>query len=307
MANAIETSDLTRRFGRLEAVNGLDLSVPAGAIFALIGPNGAGKTTTIKLLMNLVRASRGSAAVLGVDSRRLGPREFQRIGYVSENQHQSEWMSPGELLAYLRPLYPRWDEGLCATLLRELGLPSQSKLETLSRGMRMKAALVASLAYRPELLVLDEPFTGLDPYVREELVRTLLDRDRSGAWTVLVSSHDIAEVERLADWIGFLQGGRLAFAEPVASLLGRFRLVEIVSSDAAAPKPVTAPFWIHQGITGHTLRLIDTRHDAPDAAARLAAAYPGASMRISPLSLRDIFVALVRPAPFQPLPPAAVS
>src|SRR5512145_3260748 len=165
MTHAIDTSALTRRFGRLDAVNGLDLQVPAGSVFALIGPNGAGKTTTIKLLMNLVRPSRGRATVLGVDSRRLGVREFQRIGYVSENQKLPDWMTTGELLDYCRPLYPTWDETFRQKLQRDLDLTSAVPLRKLSRGMRMKAALLASLAYRPELVVLDEPFTGLDPLV----------------------------------------------------------------------------------------------------------------------------------------------
>ena len=215
MTIAIETFDLTRRFGRTEAVNGLNLQVPAGSIFALLGPNGAGKTTTLKVLMNLVRATRGRATVLGVDSRRLGPREFQRIGYVSENQRLPEWMTPGQLFDYCRPFYPSWDNALQAKLESDLGLTSRAPLRTLSRGTRMKAALLASLAYRPDLVVLDEPFTGLDPLVRDELVRGLLEVSGERPWTVLISSHDIDEVERLADWVGFIKDGRLLFAEPV--------------------------------------------------------------------------------------------
>ena len=112
MEHLIETDGLTRTFGRLEAVKGLDLRVPAGSIFALIGPNGAGKTTTIKLLMNLLRPTRGQARVLGVDSRRLGAAELRRIGYVSENQRLPDWMTIDRLLDYCRPLYPSWDEAL---------------------------------------------------------------------------------------------------------------------------------------------------------------------------------------------------
>ena len=119
MTTAIETFDLTRRFGRTEAVNGLNLQVPAGSIFALLGPNGAGKTTTLKVLMNLVRPTRGRATVLGVDARRLGPRDFQRIGYVSENQRMPDWMTPSQLFDYCRPLYPTWDNALQARLESE--------------------------------------------------------------------------------------------------------------------------------------------------------------------------------------------
>ena len=171
MTSAIETFDLARRFGRLPAVDGLSLRVPTGSIFALVGPNGAGKTTTIKLLMNLVRPTRGRAIVLGADSRRLRPSDLQRIGYVSENQRLPDWMTPDELLGYVRPFYPTWDEALRARLQASLGLTATVPLRAASRGTRMKAALLASLAYRPELVVLDEPFSGLDPLVRDELVR----------------------------------------------------------------------------------------------------------------------------------------
>jgi ABC-2 type transport system ATP-binding protein len=294
MTSAIETVDLTRRFGKLEAVESLNLQVPVGSIFALVGPNGAGKTTTIKLLMNLVRPTRGKASVLGADSRRLGPPDFERIGYVSENQLLLDWMTPDQLLDYVRPFYPTWDEALCRKLQMDLGLTPRAPLRTLSRGARMKAALLASLAYRPELLVLDEPFTGLDALVRDELIRALLELPGEHPWTVFISSHDIEEVERLADWLAFIDRGRLIFAEPVSSLLNRFRLIEVIAADGVTAKRSMAPGWLLQGVAGRTLRFVDTDHGAPGALERIALAYPGAEIRALPLSLREIFVALAR-------------
>src|SRR5687768_10958689 len=132
--NVIETGGLARRFGRLEAVRGLDLNVPAGSVFALVGPNGAGKTTVIKLLMNLLQPSAGSARVLGVDSRSLGVPQFQSIGYVSENQQLPEWMTPGQFFGYCRPFYPGWDRDLERHLQRQLALTSDAKIRSLSRG-----------------------------------------------------------------------------------------------------------------------------------------------------------------------------
>ena len=302
MTTAIETVDLTRRFGRTEAVNGLTLQVPAGSIFAFLGPNGAGKTTTLKMLMNLVRPTRGRATVLGVDSRRLGPRDLQRIGYVSENQRLPEWMTPAELFDYCRPFYPTWDDALRQRLESDLGLTSRAPLRTLSRGTRMKAALLASLAYRPDLVVLDEPFTGLDPLVRDELVRGLLEVSGERTWTVLISSHDIEDVERLADWVGFIKDGRLLFAEPVAALLERFRLVEVVSREDTPAVMPADPRWLPHGSAGRTLRFVDTRHDAPDADSRIASAFPACDIRTSPLPLREIFVTLARGASLGPAP-----
>jgi len=294
MTHAIETHGLTRRFGHLDAVNGLDLAVPTGSIFALVGPNGAGKTTTIKLLMNLIRPTQGSATVLGASARGLGAADFRRIGYVSENQRLPDWMTPAQLLAYCRPLYPSWDDSFCARLSTELALDATAPLRSLSRGTRMKAALLSSLAYRPELVVLDEPFTGLDPVVRDELVRALLELPAEKPCTVLVSSHDIEEVERLADWVGFIERGRLMFAEPVASLLTRFRLVEVVGEANTTLPFVSRDDWWLQGTAGRTLRFIDSTAGGAGRDQEIAQAYPGCSVHASPLSLREIFVSLVR-------------
>src|SRR5580704_966320 len=213
--NVIETNDLSRRYGRADALHGLNLSVPAGSIFAFIGPNGAGKTTTIKVLMNLLEPTGGMARVLGVDSRRLGPREREKIGYVSENQKLPDWMTVRQLLDYCRPFYPTWDRDLEVKLLRQFELPPDRKVRHLSRGMMMKAALLTSLPYRPKLLVLDEPFSGLDPLVRDEFVRGMLEVSLQSEWTIFISSHDINEVEQLADRVGLIDGGRMLFAEPI--------------------------------------------------------------------------------------------
>src|SRR6266542_6249501 len=139
----IVTDRVSRRFGYLDAVREVSLTVPAGSICGFIGANGAGKTTTLKLLMNLIRPTSGRATVLGVDNRQLGPRQLAQIGYVSENQELPDAMTVRALLAYLRPFYPTWDDALCERLRRLLDLPLDQRLRTLSRGMRMKATFVA--------------------------------------------------------------------------------------------------------------------------------------------------------------------
>jgi ABC-2 type transport system ATP-binding protein len=243
MPAAIDARQLTRRFRHTDAVRDLSFSVPEGAICALLGPNAAGKTTTIKLLMNLLRPTQGAVAVLGRDSRLLDAAALQRIGYVSENQRLPDWMTPAQLFDYCRPLYAGWDPALARTLREMLGLAEERPLRQLSRGTRMKAALLASLAFRPALLVLDEPFTGLDPVVRDDLIEALLRPPGGRPWTVLVSSHDMHEVERLADRVVFIEGGRLLLEEPVDSLLARFPsqslrdiFVTLARSAAGAPR-----------------------------------------------------------------------
>jgi ABC-2 type transport system ATP-binding protein len=292
--HAIETVGLTRRFGKLEAISGLSLSVPTGRIFALIGPNGAGKTTTLKVLVNLLKPTSGSARVLGIDTRHIDRSILQRIGYVSENQRLLDWMTPTELFAYCRPLYPNWDDELRHRLQRDLRLSSNARLRDLSRGTRMKAALLASVAYRPELVLLDEPFSGLDPLARDELADALSMMASERPFTCLIASHDIDEIERLATWVGYIDQGRVLFSEPVAALLKRHRLVEVgTPGGGSIPRPAQEG-WLVQGAAEGVLRFIDAHHDAPDAMDRIVAAYPALSVRTSPLSLREIFVAMAR-------------
>jgi ABC-2 type transport system ATP-binding protein len=291
--NIIETQNLTRRFGRTEAVHGLDLAVPAGSVTALLGPNGAGKTTTLKMLMNLVQPTAGTARVLGVDSRKLGERELAQIGYVSENQQLPLWMSVRQFLDYCRPFYPTWDRELEKTLLAQFALPEDRKLKHLSRGMLMKVALLSSLAYRPKLLVLDEPFSGLDPVVRDEFVRGVLEVSVLGEWTVLISSHDIEEVERLADHVALLEQGQLRLSEPTETLLGRFRRVEVTD----APEGVEpGQGWLEWQRTGALTRFIETSYagEATEDGWRLR--FGDVAINSMPMSLREIFVTLTRPA-----------
>jgi ABC-2 type transport system ATP-binding protein len=210
MKIAIHIEDLRKRFGRTDALNGVDLSVPEGAIYALVGPNGAGKTTLIKALMNIIRPTSGHASVLGLDSRRLMGKAFNFIGYVSENQDLPDGMTVGAMLGYLRPFYPTWDLALEKQLLQLFDLPLNRKLKHLSRGMRMKAAFAGSLAYRPRIIVLDEPFSGLDPLVRDELIESLLDR--SPETTIFLSSHDLTEIESFASHVGYLEQGGVLFS-----------------------------------------------------------------------------------------------
>ncbi|HEX2852356.1 MAG TPA: ABC transporter ATP-binding protein [Opitutaceae bacterium] len=289
--NIIETDNLTRRFGRTEAVHGLTLSVPAGSVCALLGPNGAGKSTTIKMLMNLLPSTAGSARVLGVDTRKIGERERRQIGYVSENQQLPLWMTVRQLLDYCRPFYPTWDRDLEKTLLTQFALPEERKLKHLSRGMLMKAALLSSLAYRPKLLVLDEPFSGLDPLVREEFVRGVLEVSATGEWTVLVSSHDIEEVERLCDRVVLLDAGRKRVDETTFDLQARFRRVEVTGAPAGARPAPTMLGWEQAGAL--------TRFIASDYAGETTErvwrdVFPGATLTAQPMALREIFLALAK-------------
>ncbi|MGA9626930.1 MAG: ABC transporter ATP-binding protein [Bryobacteraceae bacterium] len=291
MSSPIRTQKLSKAFRRTDAVRELDLEVPAGSIYGLIGPNGAGKTTTIKLLMNILRASSGSAEVLGVDSRRLGPKQLARIGYVSENQELPEEMTVDYLLRYLKPFYPAWDETLANEMARQFDLPRDRELRHLSRGMRMKAALAASLAYRPELIILDEPFTGLDALVRLELIQGLLER--ADGTTILISSHDLAEIESFASHIGYIEEGRLRFHEEMSTLAERFRQVEVIfETPPALPKDWLAA-WTQPQTASAVLRFVDRQFDPERTPAEIRRLFPEArNIACTAMPLKDIFVAL---------------
>jgi ABC-2 type transport system ATP-binding protein len=294
MEPAIATSNLTCRYGRTDAVRDLTLTIQPGSLFALLGPNGAGKTTTVRTLMNILRPSSGRATVAGVDSRLLGPRELAAIGYVSENQKLPAWMTVAELFAYCRPFYPTWDDALCRTLTAAFALPLTTRIGRLSRGMRVKAALVSSLAYRPRILVLDEPFSGLDPVVRDDLVHGVLELAGQEQWTVLLASHDLDEVERLVDTVAFLDAGRLVLAEPFPDLHARFRRVEVTTEASDERKSATSAGWIGVQRAGRVVRFVETRYVEGDTERRATTAFTATRVDVHPMTLREIFVAIVR-------------
>jgi ABC-type multidrug transport system ATPase subunit len=212
----IEAQDLIKTYGRFDALRGMSLQVPEGSVFALLGANGAGKTTLIKILMNIIRPTSGLARVLGTDSRAIGPAVLAKIGYVSESQLLPGRLRVEKFFRYLRACYVHWDRGIEAALRRELQLPSERRIGALSHGMRMKMALACALPFRPKLLILDEPFSGLDALVREELITGFLQR--ADETTIFLSSHELDEVERLATHVAFIDAGRLLFQGSIASL-----------------------------------------------------------------------------------------
>ena len=293
MINAIQINALVKKFRRVAAIQGLTLNVPVGSVYALVGPNGAGKTTAIKILMNIIRATSGHAEVLDIDSAQIRGHLFESIGYVSENQELPEWMTVRTLLNYLRPFYPTWDADLEADLIQQFNLPHDRKLRHLSRGMRMKAALASSLAYHPKLIVLDEPFTGLDPLVRDELIQGLIDRAEES--TIFVSSHDLAEIEAFASHVAYIEEGKLRFAEEFSSLASRFREVELTfDSPPALPqkKPET---WLQLTASSAVVRFTDSRFDSERTGADIQKVFgQPRNVTFSPMSLRSIFLAMAK-------------
>lgn len=291
----IETDRLCKSYGRVQIVQDLNLQVPEGAAFALVGTNGAGKTTTMRMLVNILQPSSGSATVLGCDTRHLRPDAFQQIGYVSENQVLPERLSIAQYFDYLRALYQNWDRGLERSLRERMQLPPSRQLSKLSHGMRMKTVLVAGLAFRPRLLILDEPLSGMDTLTRDEVVDGLLEQ--ADETTILISSHELAEIEYFTSHIAFMDDGKLSFQESIESLRNRFREVHVTLS-ARKDWPETPPSgWLAPAIQGHSLQFTDTGYrDRETLQARLNAEFGAVQFEETPMSLREISKVLIREA-----------
>jgi ABC-2 type transport system ATP-binding protein len=295
--NAIEVNQVSYRYGRVAALRHVDLAVPEGALYALLGPNGSGKTTLLQILMGLRRAATGRATILGADAAHLASRERSRIGYVAEGQVLPGWMGLAQLEAYLAPLYETWDAPLARDLRERFALDPARKIRTLSRGERMKAALLCALAPRPKVLIMDEPFTGMDALVKDDLVRGLLTSSGAEGCTILLCSHDIGELELLADWVGFLDRGTVRLSAPMDRVREEFTRVDVALPDdrAIGALPVE---WMSAETAGRRIGFV-LRADSREAAERIVRTRLGeaAQFQLRDASLREIFVALASKQP----------
>jgi ABC-2 type transport system ATP-binding protein len=288
----IETENLTKRFRRHGAVQGVSLAVPEGATYALIGANGAGKTTLMRLLVNILAPDGGSAQVLGTDSRRLNPNDRLRIGYLTENQELPDRLSIEQYFEYLGALYPNWDRTLEQQLRAQFELPPKRPLGKLSHGMRMKAMLIGVLSFRPRLLILDEPLSGLDPLVRDEVMSGMLSQ--AGETTILISSHELAEIEGCTTHVAFMVRGKLIFQETIESLGARFRDVTVTFTQAAVARGLPES-WVNPRAEGSLLRFIDTAFlDESRLREQIHKFGAVQHLEVLPLSLRDISKEMMR-------------
>lgn len=291
----IQTHQLTMRFGKHTALAPLDLTIPRGSVYALAGHNGAGKTTLLKLLLNVLHPTSGSVTLLGTDSTKLSSEMFTRVGYVAEGQEMPEWMTVREFMDYLQPFYPTWEEG---SLLADLDLPEDRHIRDLSRGMRMKLALASVLAFRPELILMDEPFSGLDPLVRDELTRTLIDRlatEDGTPPTVLISTHDLAEIEPFATHAAMLHNGHLMFAEPLDMLLDRFREVTVTLADGSQGVRAFPKDWLCPESSGAVVRFVHANGSSESLPQQIRSALPSTqTIESTSIGLREIFLAVTR-------------
>lgn len=286
---AIRFDGVHKRFGSTEALSGFTGSVPVGSISALLGRNGAGKTTALKTLVGLLRPDAGQVPVFGKSSQALDVETRQRIGYVSERQQLDGRLTVVQLISYTAAFYPDWDQALAADLVDRLGLLPEQLIGSLSQGEGRKLSLLLNLAFRPALLVLDEPAANLDAVVRREFLETVLELFRGEGLTVLLSTHLLGDVERIADRVILIEQGRLRVEANLDDLKDRVKALRFVPENGRPVAEITLPGTLSRRRSGSELLITVESYNEP--AARAAAEAAGARLEVLDLPLEEIFIA----------------
>ena len=285
---AVGTYGLLKRFSGF-TLGPIDLRVPLGAIYGFIGPNGAGKTTTLDLIMGMGREDAGSIQVLGLDHRRNEAAMKAQIGYVSPDLNFNAWGKVRRVIGFYRSFFPDWDDAYCTELLTRLNVGWNDRISTLSFGARTKLSLVIALSHRPKLLLLDEPLSGLDAVAKHEIFSELLSVVRDEDRTVLISSHNLDDIERFTDHLGMIRNGRLLLEGPTSELVERFRMVDCGTNNGT-PFPSLGGAYLQQRDPGRFRVLIDTQC-CP------LASLGGQGLSIladAPVTLEELFVGIMK-------------
>jgi ABC-2 type transport system ATP-binding protein len=284
---AIETQGLHKHYGDVRAVDGLDLHVPRGCVYGFLGRNGAGKTTTIRMLAGLARASGGSMRVLDLDPRTDSVQILERAGFVIDKTLLPT-MTGDDLVRFNRGFFPRWSDSLAQRYAEVLELDMKRRFKKLSTGNRTKLCLLLALSQGAELVMLDEPTAGLDPVVTDQLLRVMVEDFANEGRTLFLSSHHLSEVERISEWVGIIDHGKLLLEARLEDMRSSFRRIRVVGEAlplAARPEIVSAS-------TGEGTTEYVVRGDAEAFTAYLQS--EGATvLDITPLNLSEIFLEVV--------------
>ncbi len=293
MNHAITTSRLTKIYDGHAAVEGLDWQIPVGSAWAFLGENGAGKSTTLRMLMGFTPAASGSCTVLGEDPMRMAPRTRERIAYVAEEPLLPPWMRVDRMVRFHASFYPRWNASLERNLLERFELSARKRISTLSKGQNRRLMLVLALCQNSDLMILDEPWSGLDVAARRELLGLLGDYLAKGERTLLISSHIVTDVERIASDVAIVRGGRLIHAAPLDELHENVKRIRMPRELWAR----TAEHWHSAGVlseegTDATQVVTVRRFDVLD-----PDLVNSPDVEAANLGLEDIFLALSRSQP----------
>jgi ABC-2 type transport system ATP-binding protein len=286
---AIETQGLSKVYGKLHAVDGLTLHVPRGSIYGFLGRNGAGKSTSMRMLLGLARPTSGSARVLGLETAAQQREILERTAFVSESKMLYDHMTPLELLRFTSGFYPRWSAPAAEKYARLLDIPMKQKFGQLSHGNRTKVCILLALAQNADLLVLDEPSTGLDPVMIDDVLRVLVEEQAAGGRTIFFSSHQLAEVEQIAEWIGIIDHGKLLLEARLEDIKSEYRVV--VAGGNGLPSATSAQVVSATPAGAFTRYVVTSGAEAFAAGLRQQGA---ASVEVFPLNLREFFLEIVR-------------
>lgn len=292
----VHVEGLSRSFGSKQALNNVSLSVPRGCVFGLLGESGAGKTTLMRHLLGLMKPQSGSVRVVGHDPIREPEAVLSRIGYLSEDRDMPGWMRIRELMRYTQGFYPDWDQEYADQLMQRFDLTAEQKVRTLSRGQMAKTGLICALAHRPELLILDEPSSGLDVVVRRHILDAVMRAVADEGRTVLFSSHLMDEVEAVSDYVAIVHRGSLVLCDTLPAIRDAHRkvTVEFAASREHGPSMEGVLLWEGRGTRWSALCI--------DGGASLRRAHDASELRIvdeaAPI-LEDIFVARIADQPLE--------
>lgn len=276
--NALEIQGLCKSYDGF-TLDRLNLVLPAGYILGLIGENGAGKSTTIRLILDMIRRDSGTIRVLGQENGEENPALREQIGVVLDEVGLPDCMNAGQIGRVMRGIYRQWDEGAYRNCLDRLSIPKQQAFRSLSRGTKMKLGLAVALSHRPKLLILDEATNGLDPVVRETVLDMLREFTRDADHSILISSHIVSDLERIADYIAFLHRGRLLLCEEKDLLLERYGLLRCTKEQLAAMDPCAI---VRRRLSAYGAEAVVERGKAP------------AGLPLGPVNLEELFVSMVR-------------
>ncbi len=289
MKAAVETRDLTKRFGNSYALAGLTMTVPRGHIVGFLGRNGSGKTTTIKILLDVIRRTSGEAMVLGEPAGSVSVR--RRIGFLGEDKRVYSYMTVREIIAFTRPFFPTWRVETETRLLLDFELPLNHKVSALSKGMRTKLGLLLNLCRHSELLILDEPSEGLDPVMTEQMLRSLVQQAADGT-TIFFSSHQVAEVEQIADHIIAIEKGRVILEGSLDHLRHEFRRVNLVFDDPPPPEAFRREGVDRVIVQGRTISILASRNI--DEIAALGPLLGAKAVDVHSVGLKELFLEKVK-------------
>jgi ABC-2 type transport system ATP-binding protein len=289
-ALAIETVELRKRFDSTEALRGLNLRVPAGSIFGFLGRNGAGKTTTIKLLLGMGRPTQGQARVFGLaaDDPSASVEIRRRTGFVDENKTLYDYMTVDEIIRFTAAFYPGWRPDLEKRYLKSFALPPHQKTKALSLGMRTKLSLLLALCRGAELLVLDEPTSGLDPAGTEEVLHAIVAHVAGENMTVFFSSHQLADVDQIADHIAIIDQGRTVVAGALEDLRAQYRRIQLVFNGDAPEIAFRAPGVVRTLRQGRVMTVLSNA--GSDGLIEEAMRFGPVSADVLPVTLKEIFL-----------------